>query len=81
MTILEIIPIDTFAPSVQKVYEQLSPDTLLTIQDIKLNTKLSRRTVSIALSQLIKANLVNYKVDLSDMRKRRFFALIDANDN
>ena len=59
MTILEIIPIDTFAPSVQKVYEQLSPDTLLTIQDIKLNTKLSRRTVSIALSQLIKANLVN----------------------
>ncbi|NHJ01727.1 MAG: hypothetical protein EAX86_06260 [Candidatus Heimdallarchaeota archaeon] len=75
---MDIIPVDTFPPSVQKVYEHLQTDKLMTIQDIRLITNLSRRTVSVALSQLIKANLVNYRADLSDMRKRRFFALRKA---
>ncbi len=71
---MDIVSIDNFSPSVKKVYEHLQPDKLMTIQEIRLMTNLSRRTVSIALSQLIKANLVHYLSDLTDMRKRRFFA-------
>ncbi len=61
-----------FSPSVQKVYEVLLVNDQMTITDIRGKTQYSRRTVSFALRQLIKAGLITRVPKLLDMRRYHY---------
>lgn len=60
------------SPSIQIVYELLLINEKMTIKDIRDRTRYSRRTVSFALRQLIKANLVRRIPKLLDMRRYHY---------
>ena len=61
-----------FSPSVQKVYEVLLMSEQMSITDIRKKTQYSRRTVSFALRQLIKAGLITRIPKLLDMRRYHY---------
>jgi DNA-binding transcriptional regulator GbsR (MarR family) len=60
------------SPSIQRIYELLLINEKMTIKDIKDRTHYSRRTISFALRQLIKANLVRRIPKLLDMRRYHY---------
>lgn len=60
------------SPSIQRIYELLLINEKMTIKNIKDRTHYSRRTVSFALRQLIKANLVRRIPKLLDMRRYHY---------
>lgn len=73
--VLNLDLIENISPSIQRVYEVLFTSDQMTISDIKLSTKYSRRTVSFALRQLIAAGLVTRKPTLLDMRRYYYSVL------
>ena len=64
-----------FPTSIREVYLALKEKRFMTVSEIQIRTCYSRRTVSEALKELRRHQLIKKVLDLEDMRKHKYTIL------
>jgi len=67
--------IHQFPTSIKDVYLALTEKKFMTVNEIQIRTCYSRRTVSAALKELRRQQLIKKVLDLEDMRKHKYTIL------
>ncbi|MFX0184732.1 MAG: hypothetical protein ACFE95_16740 [Candidatus Hodarchaeota archaeon] len=66
--VLDILP-----PATQEVFQIISTENPLHVNEIKARSNYSSRTVQVALHQLKQLHLICQKPDMQDMRRRIYY--------